>query len=162
MPTSIEHSMDFFLPQKASLYERSVRNGRPRVGQFSGAAKWLPELAVLRPADDGEFLGAAGRHSGCEGGTAGLSVGDANAPGEASAVAPRRLAGSDDAVSVGDALDCVYQLMIVRFVYPLELLFTATVLALVPYALLRGPFNRLARLFLPAAQPPAGRTSPQQ
>ena len=50
------------------------------------------------------------------------------------------------------ALDCVYQLMTVRFVYPLELLFTATLLALVPYALLRGPFNRLARVFLPAAQ----------
>jgi hypothetical protein len=42
--------------------------------------------------------------------------------------------------------------MTVRFVYPLELLFTATLLALVPYALLRGPFNRLARLFLPAAR----------
>ena len=41
--------------------------------------------------------------------------------------------------------------MTVGFVYPLELLFTATLLALVPYALLRGPFNRLARLFLPAA-----------
>ena len=52
------------------------------------------------------------------------------------------------------ALDCVYQLMTQRFVYPLELLFTATLLALVPYALLRGPFNRLARLFLPAARPP--------
>ena len=50
------------------------------------------------------------------------------------------------------ALDCVYQLMTVGFVYPLELLFTATLLALVPYALLRGPFNRLARLFLPAAR----------
>ena len=36
------------------------------------------------------------------------------------------------------ALDCVYQLMTVRFIYPLELLFTATLLALVPYALLRG------------------------
>lgn len=48
------------------------------------------------------------------------------------------------------ALDCVYQVMTVRFIYPLELLFTATLLALVPYALLRGPFNRLARLFLPA------------
>ena len=45
-------------------------------------------------------------------------------------------------------------LMTIRFVYPLELLFMATVLALVPYALLRGPFNRLARLFLPAAQAP--------
>jgi hypothetical protein len=52
------------------------------------------------------------------------------------------------------ALDCIYQLMTVRFVYPLELLFTATLLALVPYALLRGPFNRLARLFLPAAPAP--------
>jgi hypothetical protein len=50
------------------------------------------------------------------------------------------------------ALDCIYQLMTVRFVYPLELLFTATLLALFPYALLRGPFNRLARLFLPAAR----------
>ena len=36
----------------------------------------------------------------------------------------------------------------------LQLLFTATLLALVPYALLRGPFNRLARLFLPAAPVP--------
>jgi hypothetical protein len=51
-------------------------------------------------------------------------------------------------------LDCVYQLITAKFVYPLELLFTATLLALVPYALLRGPFNRLARLFLPAARPP--------
>jgi hypothetical protein len=54
------------------------------------------------------------------------------------------------------ALDCIYQLMTVRFVYPLELLFTATLLALVPYALLRGPFNRLARLFLPVARSPPG------
>jgi hypothetical protein len=45
-------------------------------------------------------------------------------------------------------LDCAYQLMTHQFIYPLELLFTATVLALVPYALLRGPFNRLARIFL--------------
>jgi hypothetical protein len=52
------------------------------------------------------------------------------------------------------ALDCIYQLMTIGFVYPLELLFTATVLALVPYALLRGPFNRLARLFLPVARSP--------
>ena len=52
------------------------------------------------------------------------------------------------------ALDCAYQIMTIRFVYPLELLFTATLLALVPYALLRGPFNRLARLFLPVARSP--------
>jgi hypothetical protein len=51
-------------------------------------------------------------------------------------------------------LDLVYQLITAKFVYPLELLFTATLLALVPYALLRGPFNRLARLFLPGGSAP--------
>ena len=54
---------------------------------------------------------------------------------------------------VAIALDSIYQIIEVRFIYPLELLFTATLLALVPYALLRGPFNRLARLFLPANGP---------
>jgi hypothetical protein len=55
---------------------------------------------------------------------------------------------------VAIALDSVYQIIELRFIYPLELLFTATLLALIPYALLRGPFNRLARLFLPATAPP--------
>jgi hypothetical protein len=56
---------------------------------------------------------------------------------------------------VAIVLDCIYQIITVRFIYPLELLFTATLLALVPYLLLRGPFNRIARLFLrPAAAPP--------
>ena len=59
---------------------------------------------------------------------------------------------------VAIALDCVYQLVTQRFIYPLELLFTATLLALVPYALLRGPFNRFARLFLPATGPPPIKT----
>ena len=54
---------------------------------------------------------------------------------------------------VAIALDCVYQLVTQRFVYPLELLFTATLLALIPYALLRGPFNRFAHLFLPTTGP---------
>ena len=52
-------------------------------------------------------------------------------------------------------LDCIYQIVTVRFIYPLELLFTATLLALVPYGLLRGPFNRIARLLL--AERPRGR-----
>jgi hypothetical protein len=49
---------------------------------------------------------------------------------------------------VAIVLDCFYQLIMVRFIYPLELLFTATLLAFVPYVVLRGPFNRVARLFL--------------
>ena len=62
---------------------------------------------------------------------------------------------------VAIALDGVYQLMTVRFIYSLELLFMATLLALVPYALLRGPFNRLARLFLPPARPPSVEANPR-
>jgi len=60
---------------------------------------------------------------------------------------------------VAIALDAVYQIVTVQFVYPLELLFTATLLALVPYALLRGPFNRLARLLLPGTGPPTTETA---
>ena len=54
---------------------------------------------------------------------------------------------------VAIVLDSVYQIITQRFIYPLELLFTATSLALVPYALLRGPFNRFARWFLLATGP---------
>ena len=60
---------------------------------------------------------------------------------------------------VAIALDAVYQIVTVQFVYPLELLFTATLLALVPYALLRRPFNRLARLLLPGTGPPTTETA---
>jgi hypothetical protein len=43
------------------------------------------------------------------------------------------------------ALDSVYQLIVHRGVYVLELLIVATVLAIVPYVLIRGPVNRVAR-----------------
>jgi hypothetical protein len=55
--------------------------------------------------------------------------------------------GAQTPFLVALVLDCIYQLITVRFIYPLELLLTATLLALVPYFLLRGPFNRVARLF---------------
>src|SRR6266404_4507612 len=42
-------------------------------------------------------------------------------------------------------LDSIYQLAVNRGVYVLELLITATVLAIVPYVLIRGPVNRIAR-----------------
>src|ERR1700747_3748176 len=82
--------------------EHPARNDRPWLGKFSCAAEWLFGFAVLRPADDGELVSPACRHSGCERRATGLSVGDTNAPGEASAIAPRGLAGSDDSVPVGD------------------------------------------------------------
>jgi hypothetical protein len=50
--------------------------------------------------------------------------------------------------SVSIVLDVIYQVITHQFIYPLELLFTATLLALVPYLVLRGPINRIAtRLF---------------
>jgi hypothetical protein len=42
-------------------------------------------------------------------------------------------------------LDSVYQLIVHRGVYVLELLIIATVLAVVPYILIRGPVSRIAR-----------------
>ena len=42
-------------------------------------------------------------------------------------------------------LDCVYQLAVQRGVYVLELLVVPTILAIVPYILIRGPVSRVAR-----------------
>ena len=48
---------------------------------------------------------------------------------------------------VASILDAIYQVIVHRGVYFGELLITATVLAIVPYVLFRGPVNRIARLF---------------
>jgi hypothetical protein len=42
-------------------------------------------------------------------------------------------------------LDCVYQVLVLRRIYPVESIVTATILAIVPYVLLRGVANRVAR-----------------
>lgn len=44
-------------------------------------------------------------------------------------------------------LDIVYQLIVQRWVYPLEVLITSILLAIVPYIILRGLVNRIARKF---------------
>jgi hypothetical protein len=43
-------------------------------------------------------------------------------------------------------LDCAYQLLVFRWVYPVEAMVTAVILAIVPYVLLRGMVNRIARM----------------
>ena len=55
-------------------------------------------------------------------------------------------------------LDIAYQLLEHRSIYPLEVVFTATLLALVPYLLLRGPISRLVKPFVRRRQrdPEAG------
>jgi len=45
-------------------------------------------------------------------------------------------------------LDIAYQLVTHQGIYTFEVLFTATLLAVVPYLLLRGPIGRLAGLWL--------------
>ena len=66
---------------------------------------------------------------------------------------------------VAAALDAIYQLITHKFIYPLELLLTATLLALVPYFILRGPVNRIAQRFIgrraEAADKNAGQSSKQ-
>ena len=42
-------------------------------------------------------------------------------------------------------MDVIYQLIVLGWVYPLELILIAILLAVVPYLLIRGPVNRLVR-----------------
>ncbi len=43
-------------------------------------------------------------------------------------------------------IDAVYQIVVFRWFYPFEALIVALILAIVPYLLVRGPVNRVARL----------------
>ena len=52
-------------------------------------------------------------------------------------------------------LDCVYQIIVLRWIYPLEALAVAIVLAIIPYLLVRGPVNRIATARKPLARPKA-------
>ena len=45
-------------------------------------------------------------------------------------------------------LDLIFQIKVLGTVYPGELVVVALVLAVLPYVLMRGPANRIARLFL--------------
>ena len=42
-------------------------------------------------------------------------------------------------------IDVVYQFIVFRWVYPVEALLVAAILAFIPYLLIRGPVNRIAR-----------------
>jgi hypothetical protein len=49
------------------------------------------------------------------------------------------------------ALDCIYQIIILHWIYPFEALVMATFLAIIPYLLVRGPVNRVLNLRKPPA-----------
>ena len=42
-------------------------------------------------------------------------------------------------------IDAVYQVIVIRWLYPVELVVVAILLAIVPYLLVRGPLNRILR-----------------
>lgn len=44
-------------------------------------------------------------------------------------------------------IDAVYQFIVQRWIYPLELVTVAILLAVVPYVLVRGPLNRVVSIF---------------
>ena len=48
-------------------------------------------------------------------------------------------------IVLGVVMDAVYQFVVFKRIYPLELIVIVLLLAFVPYLLFRGPFNRLAR-----------------
>ena len=45
-------------------------------------------------------------------------------------------------------IDCGYQLFVFRWIYPVESMVTATILAILPYVILRDLVNRIARIWI--------------
>jgi hypothetical protein len=60
-------------------------------------------------------------------------------------------------IVLGVIMDLAYQVMVFRRIHPLELGVVVVALAFIPYMLLRGPFNRLARFWI---HPPERVTTP--
>ena len=60
--------------------------------------------------------------------------------------------------TIAVSMDIVYQLIVLRWVYALETVLVAIVLAVVPYVLLRGPVNRMAQAWKRHASPPSSPT----
>jgi hypothetical protein len=54
-------------------------------------------------------------------------------------------------------MDLIYQVIVLRWFYPLEALIVALVLAVLPYILLRGPVNRIARFLKRPPETPGRR-----
>jgi len=52
-------------------------------------------------------------------------------------------------------LDCIYQIIILHWIYPFEAIMVAVLLAVIPYLLVRGPVNRIAAFRKAHGQPSA-------
>ena len=51
-------------------------------------------------------------------------------------------------IALGTIMDVIYQLMVFRRIYAVQLIVVVLTLAFVPYLLLRGPISRIARHFI--------------
>jgi hypothetical protein len=51
-------------------------------------------------------------------------------------------------ITVGILMDVIYQVVVLKWVYPLQLIVVVFVLAFLPYLLLRGPVNRVTRRWI--------------
>ncbi len=56
---------------------------------------------------------------------------------------------------VAIVLDVIYELIVYRWVYPGQAVIVATVLAIVPYLLIRGPLTRIVGRLRRPSEPPA-------
>ncbi len=61
---------------------------------------------------------------------------------------------------VAVVLDVIYQIVVLRALYPVQTLIVCVCVALVPYSLLRGPVTRIARLRKKLPQAAAKRAAP--
>ena len=65
-------------------------------------------------------------------------------------------------IAFGIVIDAVYQLKALGTFYPVEALAIALVLGFVPYLLLRGPADRIARRWMDGKRPQAGTLPPER
>src|SRR5712671_2165677 len=132
----------------ARRHEHDHRHDRPWLGELPRAPDGKPESPIYPSTHDRHYYCCACGHEGRKGGPPRVSLGRIHKLRAPMAAAAWRLEGLRTPFLVAATLDAIYQLIIHKFIYPLELLFTATLLALVPYFVLRGPVNRIARRFI--------------
>ena len=51
-------------------------------------------------------------------------------------------------IALGFVMDVIYQVIVFKWIYPLELIIVVFVLAFLPYLLLRGPVNRITKRWI--------------
>jgi hypothetical protein len=66
-------------------------------------------------------------------------------PGQRTELLREGLKAVSRVIAFGVVIDTIYQVIVFRRIYPLELVVIVLLLAFVPYLLFRGPINRLFR-----------------